>query len=637
MFEVSLVKNNVETNIVKTNEDELCKLITQNVWSPFKFKNNKRLIENFESTSLLVLDVDHGCTLPQAKAKLAGFKAIFAPSRNHDKEKNGVVCNRFRVILFLNDVITDPNTYRATWAVAKSILPEIDDAAKDVARQYFPSLFIDDIIEGRLFPVQHVLIDVTHTRVQSPPIMKYPVPQYVQDFMDHGARDWNSTLYKSSKFLQEAGYEEEDAIELLSNMSNAQYKGVLDYSDIKTIKSAFGKPGKYSAKINWPVKIQTKSGSYIPDAKHHENLLYLFNDILKLELKFNELRNRIELSSKAFSDLDFSAIRLKALEFELKPSNDLIYDIINKIALSNKFHPFKQLITNKPWDKEERIFKLFKEIEIEGEEKPIYYTYFRRFLVATVARVFSPGAQNNMLVLMGKQAAGKSRFFERFNVAPGTYTESHLDPTNKDDMFRATQNILWNVNELDASLRKKDIAAIKAFISATAFDIRQAYDKYSSPVVPIASFVASVNSEKFLNDETGSRRFLVIPVKSLNPNHNIDMQQVWAEAYEAYISGERYWFDKGEVEEVNSENEEYEVTHRLTIMATKLETGDEELTLDEIMDIMEYSTKRFPSDYAILGKTLSKMGFDKTRKKIKGIKFTVYKVNKEKIKKAFEV
>ena len=46
------------------------------------------------------------------------------------------------------------------------------------------------------------------------------------------------------------------------------------------------------------------------------------------------------------------------------------------------------------------------------------------------------------------------------------------------------------------------------------------------------SFIASVNNESFLVDDTGNRRYLVIEVGDVQYNHKVDMQSFWYEMHD---------------------------------------------------------------------------------------------------------
>jgi hypothetical protein len=76
-----------------TQSDGLC-------YSAHRFKNGYRNKDNvITSFSLLMLDVDGGTTLDMAKIILSDYTYLISTTRNHQKEKNGIVCDRFRIIM----------------------------------------------------------------------------------------------------------------------------------------------------------------------------------------------------------------------------------------------------------------------------------------------------------------------------------------------------------------------------------------------------------------------------------------------------------------------------------------------------------------------------------------------------------
>lgn len=141
---------------VEVNFDEIPNIVTQKLWSPFKFRGDQkteRSKNNFVSCQILVLDIDDGIRIEDAIAELEARNLTFiiGTTKSHQKEKNGKVCDRFRVILPLNTEITSEAEYLATWHKAKSIFPQIDNSCKDVARFYFPCSAIVKIHPGTSF------------------------------------------------------------------------------------------------------------------------------------------------------------------------------------------------------------------------------------------------------------------------------------------------------------------------------------------------------------------------------------------------------------------------------------------------------------------------------------------------------
>lgn len=70
-------------------------------YSPFIFNGGIKNSENWNNhnQNILILDIDDGLTLSEAKEKFKDYKNIICTTKSHQKDKKGIVCDRFRVIL----------------------------------------------------------------------------------------------------------------------------------------------------------------------------------------------------------------------------------------------------------------------------------------------------------------------------------------------------------------------------------------------------------------------------------------------------------------------------------------------------------------------------------------------------------
>jgi len=148
-----------------------------------------------------------------------------------------------------------------------------------------------------------------------------------------------------------------------------------------------------------------------------------------------------------------------------------------------------------------------------------------------------------VLVLQGGQGAMKTTWFK--SLLPKTMREyivdgAHLDPADKDTVKRCISCWICELGELDATFRRADIARLKAFLSNERDTIRLPYDRVDSSFRRKTSFGASVNPKVFLVDDTGSRRFLTLAITKCQPI-TLDMQQVWAQVWQLYLKGSRWW------------------------------------------------------------------------------------------------
>ncbi|WP_229797201.1 virulence-associated E family protein, partial [Arenibacter certesii] len=92
---------------------------------------------------------------------------------------------------------------------------------------------------------------------------------------------------------------------------------------------------------------------------------------------------------------------------------------------------------------------------------------------------------------------------------------------------------LYNLDEL-AVLTKKDVNALKAFFSKTFINERLPYDRKNTTLPRICSFLGSTNMSSFLNDETGSVRWLCFELMDkidFSYSKEVKIKNVWIQAY----------------------------------------------------------------------------------------------------------
>jgi len=125
------------------------------------FESGEAKNDNWLGQCFLILDVDDGLTLEEAKKRFSGYECVIATTRNHQKEKNGEVCDRFRVLLPTAEPIEcDKETY--TEAMSYLLSNEFsfaDKACKDVSRIFFTRRDSEIIVlhGGKYFDFEDVL------------------------------------------------------------------------------------------------------------------------------------------------------------------------------------------------------------------------------------------------------------------------------------------------------------------------------------------------------------------------------------------------------------------------------------------------------------------------------------------------
>jgi len=291
--------------------------------------------------------------------------------------------------------------------------------------------------------------------------------------------------------------------------------------------------------------------------------------------RLNLLDDHIEVNSKRLDDLTIRTIRnkMRDLGFKGRQITDM-EDAYWEEAGDNAYHPIKDYLQSLQWNGDDHIRLLarhFKDkhspvIYPDGSQETVFYVWLKRWLIAAVAKVYSGGAvsaQNAVLVLEGGQNLGKSTFARWLcSGIPRYFIEKSIDPDSKEDERRLASNWVWEVGELGATTRKADREALKSFLSKVECKFRNPYAKEDSEKPALASFIGTVNNEGgFLQDATGSRRFNVVGLTEIQHSYidDVDINQLWAQAFELYRSGESWRLLPEEVQTREELNTDYKV------------------------------------------------------------------------------
>lgn len=243
-----------------------------------------------------------------------------------------------------------------------------------------------------------------------------------------------------------------------------------------------------------------------------------------------------------------------------KISGDLLTVYVESTYISPDYDPILEYFENlnKPESKTSKIDELVKTIKCDNPK--FFELAFKKFLVSTVACLLEPDAVNDTcLVFRSPQGAGKSRWMRKLlpqRFRSRLLKEGNIDPNHKDAKISLAQYWFIHLDELE-TLKGKSLSDVKSFITQQRISERKSYGRYSSHFVRRASFIGSVNDPKFLTDITGNRRWLVFEINSIDYQHNIDIDGVWAEAYQLYCDGFAHWFDHDEIKELNEINDNF--------------------------------------------------------------------------------
>lgn len=271
--------------------------------------------------------------------------------------------------------------------------------------------------------------------------------------------------------------------------------------------------------------------------------------------RFNELAKRPELPNGTPIDTPMQTEIISIVE-GLYRTPSIAFDTVSRtielIATQNPYHPIKTWLESLPrWDGTGRIEQLF----------PIYYgakdtaytrAVGRNLVVASVARIFSPGCKfDNLVILEGSQGIGKSSSISvLFGGPDGAWaTEARSEIGSKDFVAECLGNWAIEISEL-ASLRRSMVETVKRVLSTREDNVRLAYRRDSKKYPRSFIFIGTTNETHYLQDPTGSRRFWPIRCGQVDLEAlRRDRDQLFAEALHRYKQGEDWWIVPGAEEE----------------------------------------------------------------------------------------
>ena len=257
-------------------------------------------------------------------------------------------------------------------------------------------------------------------------------------------------------------------------------------------------------------------------------------------LRFNQMTQNIEYKGVALGPLAYEKLLIAFSNAKANVSKQSIMDVASVMGKSNSYDPVKEYLTQLEGDAEVTPADIeWLATTYLGTTCDFANRVLKAVLVGAVKRRFEPGCQFELvMIIKGAQGIGKSRFWE-YLASSRFYSCS---PAAQDrDLLAILQGVwIYEIAECEALFSTKSAGKIKNLISTSSDQYRPAYARDKQTVDRSSIFVGTVNEEFFLNDPTGSRRYVVIEVQGEIPIKQVkaDRDQIWKAAMAAYRAGE---------------------------------------------------------------------------------------------------
>lgn len=415
-----------------------------------------------------------------------------------------------------------------------------------------------------------------------------------------------------------------DAQEVMATVNSA-YKNVIEHNRSNLSISPNGEiseTSKSNKKSEEDADEEEEKPSFIDRLETFLNYRYSF--------RYNVVSGKLEYKAtkatlwKPVTDFVENSVLREILKAKVKCNINTLRNLLHSDFCS-QYDPFKDYFDNLVDN--ENDFDYITELAntITTTRQELWQICFKKWFVAMVACVTNDKAINQtVIVFSGKQGVGKTTWIEKLIPKPlkDYMFSGTINPNNKDTLIHLAECMLINLDELE-NLNRTEIGTLKELITKTHIRMRKAYGHNNETLPRRASFAGSVNTAQFLNDTTGSRRFLCFEVEYIEYIHNIDINLAYAQARQLYEDGFRYWFNQEEIKEINTNNEQYQIrSPEEELLLTWFELADKEtastfLNTTQIAAKLADKAKLNITDGTVmkLGKALKKHGYLRLSKK----------------------
>ena len=207
-------------------------------YSAHSFKDGKRSNDTaLTGFQLIILDIDGGVDLETAKILFSEYTYLIATTRNHQKEKNGKIEDRFRIILPMEYTLDlDAETYTQMMKNLFEDLPIEVDKLSDIGRMFFSSAeskywYNDGVLFNADKYIPHTQEEDLYKK-EGVKLSKKNINGISQWCIRNQSGGRNNTLIKLAFLLVDKGFTHEEAKEEIKRV-NQQFDSPLSQSELE--------------------------------------------------------------------------------------------------------------------------------------------------------------------------------------------------------------------------------------------------------------------------------------------------------------------------------------------------------------------------------------------------------------------
>ena len=214
------------------------------------------------------------------------------------------------------------------------------------------------------------------------------------------------------------------------------------------------------------------------------------------------------------------------------------------------------------WDGKDRIRELARKVPTKNPYWPDwFYTWFLGMVRQWQSSIYDRYGNQIAPLLISKQGWNKSTFIQ--SLLPPELQwgfTNQLDVSEKRQTLQAmSQFLLINLDEFNQISPQLQQGFLKNVITLPCVKVKRPYGKHVEPFPRMASFIGATNQADVLTDPSGGRRFLGIELTGpIDISHNINYEQIFAQALYALDHHELYYFNDEQTQQILESNREFQ-------------------------------------------------------------------------------
>lgn len=348
----------------------------------------------------------------------------------------------------------------------------------------------------------------------------------------------------------------------------------------------------------------------------------------EISVRLNDVTHEIEIEglpggcNRETAKQDLPVILFDDLRQIYRCDRQSVFDFLSLTANTSHYNPVLQLIDLNEWDCERNY--LTELIQILGiapkdglSQQLLYKWACQAYWLLRNVQGCEVGA-DGILVLQGPQGCGKTTFANVIGIRPEFVKLGQwIDPKDRDALARCTSAWIVELGEIETTFRS-DLERLKAFITAERDEYRLPYARAPVKFVRRTSFIGTCNSERFLIDPTGSRRFWTIPVTHIDLDRlrNFPALQFWRQIkYMCANEPNSFRLTPEERQALEQRNTDHEKPLKSQleiediISEAEADPGSYEWRMTTVSDFKAEYPSLHRYDVAQIGRALDKLGY----------------------------